>query len=158
LKNFVIKTLATGLGLGLIPVAPGTFGTLLGIPFTYWLHFRGPIPYMLVTLVFSVFAVFIAEMAGPLFGVEDSPKIVIDEVAGYLVTMTWLPVTWQGLTAGFLVFRNLDAVKPGPIADLDRKVKGGLGVVVDDLAAGLVANLILQLVYSNTAWLGAKLP
>jgi phosphatidylglycerophosphatase A len=157
-KNLIIKTLASGFGLGLMPFAPGTFGTLLGIPLVYALHYRGNIPYLTWTLAFTVFAVFIAELAGPLFGESDSPKIVIDEVAGFLVTMAWLPATWQAFTAGFFLFRLLDAVKPGPIGYLDRKVKGGLGVVVDDIAAGIVANIILQVIYSYTALLGAQLP
>jgi phosphatidylglycerophosphatase A len=156
-RDFFIKTLATGFGLGLMPVAPGTFGTLLGIPFAYFLHFKGPMAYMLATFIFSLFAIVISEMAGPLFGESDSPKIVIDEVAGFLVTMTWIPVTWQGLLAGFILFRFFDALKPGPIGYLDRKVKGGLGVVVDDLAAGIAANIILQIIYVNSVILGARL-
>jgi len=158
LQDFVVTALATGFGLGFMPVAPGTFGTLLGIPFAYFLHFRGPAPYMLVTFIFSLFAIVISELASRLFGEADSPKIVIDEVAGFLVTMTWLPATWQSFLLGFLLFRLFDALKPGPIGYLDRKVKGGLGVVVDDLAAGLAANIILQILYSYTTVLGASYP
>jgi phosphatidylglycerophosphatase A len=157
-KDFAVKVLASGFGLGFLPKAPGTFGTLLGIPFAYFLHYRGAFPYMLVTVLFSFFAVIISEMAGPLFGEPDSPKIVIDEVAGFLVTMTWLPMTWQSLLIGFILFRIFDAVKPGPIGYLDRKVKGGLGVVIDDLAAGIAANIILQFIYVYTNVLGAQLP
>lgn len=155
LGNNIIRLLACGFGLGLVPFAPGTFGTLLGIPFAYALHYKGYFAYMLVTVLFSVFAIFISELAGPLFGESDSPKIVIDEVAGFLVTMTWLPMTWQSLLIGFILFRALDAIKPGPIGYLDRKVKGGVGVVVDDLAAGIVANITLQIIYNYTHWLGA---
>ena len=157
MKNFVIKALACGFGLGLMPWAPGTFGTLLGIPLAYALHFWGALPYMVASLIFIAFSIYVAEQAGPLFGESDSPKIVIDEVAGFLVTMFWIPVTWQGLLAGFILFRILDATKPVFIGYLDRHVKGGLGVVVDDLAAGLVANIILQLVYAFTPWLGERL-
>src|ERR1700677_1534734 len=156
MKKFIIKTFATGFGLGLAPVAPGTFGTLLGIPFAYALHYRGPIPYLVWTLIFTIFAIYISELAGPYFDEPDSPHIVIDEVAGFLVTMAWLPATWQAFTLGFILFRAFDALKPGPIGYLDRKVKGGLGVVVDDLAAGLAANIILQILYSYTTVLGAR--
>ena len=158
MKNKLIAFLASGLGLGLIPIAPGTFGTLLGVPLAYYLHFRGPYPYMAWTIAFTVLAVLISELAGPIFGESDSPKIVIDEVAGFIVTMAWLPATWQFFLAGFILFRILDIFKPGPIGYLDRKVKGGLGVVVDDLAAGIVANVILQVLYVNTSLLGAQLP
>lgn len=158
MQRKIVKYLACGLGLGLIPVAPGTFGTLLGIPFAFYLHRYGFFSYMLVTLLFTVFAVMIAELAGPIFDESDSPKIVIDEVAGFLVTMTWLPMTWQSLLIGFVLFRLFDAWKPGPIGYLDRKVKGGLGVVIDDVAAGIVANIILQIIYNYTTWLGDQLP
>jgi phosphatidylglycerophosphatase A len=157
LKNTLIKLFATGFGLGFLPLAPGTWGTLLGIPLAYYLHFRGPMPYLLFTLMFTVFAVWVSEMAGPLFEEPDSPKIVIDEVAGFLVTMAWLPATWQSLVSGFIIFRVLDAWKPGPIGYCDRKIKGGLGVVVDDIAAGIVANIILQVLYNYTDLLGARL-
>ena len=158
IKKFIILALATGLGLGMAPVAPGTFGTLLGIPFAYALHYKGPIPYLIWTLIFTLFAVAISELAGKYFVEPDSPHIVIDEVAGFLVTMAWLPATWQSFLLGFLLFRLFDALKPGPIGYLDRKVKGGLGVVVDDLAAGLAANIILQILYSYTTVLGASYP
>ncbi len=78
--------------------------------------------------------------------VHDSQEVVIDEVVGYLVAFTWLPMNWTSVVTAFVLFRALDIVKPFPISWLDRKVKGGLGTVVDDLAAGLVANIILQAV------------
>ena len=82
------------------------------------------------------------------------PKVVIDEVAGFFVTLTWLPVTWQTFLAGFILFRLLDIWKPLFIGVMDRKIKGGAGTVLDDIAAGIVANLILQAVYYRTDWLG----
>jgi phosphatidylglycerophosphatase A len=85
---------------------------------------------------------------------HDRSEIVIDEVVGFLITMVWLPMTWQSLLLGFLLFRFFDILKPFPIGYLDRKVPGGLGVVVDDIAAGIFASLILQAVYSYTSILG----
>jgi phosphatidylglycerophosphatase A len=82
---------------------------------------------------------------------------VIDEVIGFLITMTWLPMTWQAYLAGFLLFRVLDIFKPFPIGYLDEKVPGGLGVVADDVAAGMIANIILQVVLVKTAWLGMQI-
>jgi phosphatidylglycerophosphatase A len=153
-----ILTLSSAFGLGYLPLAPGTWGTLLGIPLVYVLHASGPFPYLLVTLLFTVFAVLISEGATRIYGEEDCQKIVIDEVAGFIVTMAWLPMTWQAMVAGFVLFRVLDAWKPGPIGYVDRKIKGGLGVVTDDIAAGIVANIVLQIIYVNTSWLGAQLP
>ena len=90
-------------------------------------------------------------------GGHDRQEIVIDEVAGFLITMAMIPLTWQTWVAGFLLFRFFDAVKPWPISVLDKKVKGGLGVVVDDVAAGLAANLILQVLITKTDWLGVQI-
>jgi phosphatidylglycerophosphatase A len=156
-RDKIIKILASGFGLGFIPIAPGTFGTLLAIPFFWFLHHKGVYPYMIVTVLFTFFACFIAELAGPLFGETDSQHIVIDEVAGFLVTMTWLPRTWQAVVLGFILFRVLDALKPGPIAYVEKKIKGGLGVVADDVVAGILANMALQVIYTYTNWLGDKL-
>lgn len=157
MKNSVVKILATGFGLGFAPLAPGTFGTLLGIPLFWWLQQKGPLNYMLLTLLITVFACVIAELAGPLLGETDSPQIVIDEIAGFLVTMTWLPRTWPAILLGFVLFRILDAAKPGPIGYVERKIPGGIGVVMDDVLAGVFANIILQIIYSNTSWLGERL-
>jgi phosphatidylglycerophosphatase A len=158
LKNFFIKLFATGLGVGLSPVAAGTLGTIVALPVFWFLQMKGPITYMLMTLLFIIFACAIAELAGPLFNEVDSPHIVIDEIVGFLVTMTWLPRTWQSVALGFILFRTLDIWKPGPIAFVERKIRGGLGVVADDVAAGIIANMLMQVIYSNSNWLGAKLP
>jgi len=71
--------------------------------------------------------------------------------------MTWLPMTWQSMLFGFVLFRVLDILKPFPIGFIDKKVQGGLGVIADDVVAGLIANIALQVVYSQTNWLGARL-
>jgi len=157
IKNGAIKFIATGFGLGYLPKAPGTFGTLLALPFFWFLHEKGIYTYMLVTFFFTAFACIVAELAGPLFEKFDSPHIVIDEIAGFLITMTWLPRTWQAILVGFILFRILDATKPGPIGYVEKKIKGGLGVVADDVVAGIFANMALQVIYSYTNLLGARL-
>lgn len=91
------------------------------------------------------------------FDTHDDKHVVIDEVVGFLITMTWLPVTWQSFVGGFLLFRLFDIWKPVPIRNIDQKIKGGLGVVADDVVAGIVANIILQMIYQNTGFLGASL-
>jgi phosphatidylglycerophosphatase A len=103
---------------------------------------------------FTLASVLIAELASPQFNSVDSPHIVIDEVAGYLVTVVWLPRTWQTVVFGFIIFRILDISKPGPIRFIERRLKGGLGIVMDDVVAGIIGNILLQGVYQNTKWLG----
>ena len=80
-----------------------------------------------------------------------------DEVVGFLITMVWLPLTWQSLLLGFVLFRFFDIVKPPPIRQLDQHVKGGFGVMIDDIAAGLISSVILQIIYTQTSWLGVQI-
>lgn len=151
-----IELLATGLYLGKAPKMPGTFGTLLGIPLARGLHAIGPFGYMLGTLLAIVASIVICEAYERQSHAHDPGEVVIDEVAGYLVAFVWLPVTWQGFLAAFLAFRFFDILKPFPISYLDRKIGGGLGTTLDDVAAGLAANVLLQIVYTQTSWLGAQ--
>ena len=144
----LVEWLAWWGGLGRLPKSPGTFGTLGAIPLVFLFVALGPLPYMIGTLVFILVAVFVAQAYENIHGEHDSSSIVIDEVAGFLVAMTWVPLNLKFIGAGFFLFRLFDIWKPGPIGELDRRVKGGLGVVLDDVAAGLLVNLLLQ------AWLG----
>lgn len=98
------------------------------------------------TLVFAAGSILVAQKFEDDFGGgrHDLPEFVMDEVAGFLVTMALVPFTWSFLLAGFVLFRLLDALKPFPISWFDRKVPGGVGVVADDLVAGIVANILLQ--------------
>lgn len=154
MKEKLIEFLATGFYLGKSPKAPGTVGTLLGIPLSYVLLQLPPPLFMMSAFAFVLFSVFIAHWYEQIKGVHDLGEVVIDEVAGYLVTMAFLPITWMSFVAAFLLFRLFDIWKPYPISVLDERVKGGLGVVVDDIAAGMIANMILQIVVHKTAWLG----
>jgi phosphatidylglycerophosphatase A len=123
---------------GYAPVAPGTFGTLGAIPL-YLLLSRASAPVYVGALVaVSVVGMLAAERAGRYWGVADASPIVIDEVAGYLVTMALVPFSWPAALAGFVLFRIFDVLKPWPASALDR-VKNGFGVVMDDLAAGVWA-------------------
>ena len=141
--NFLIKLLATWGGSGYSPFASGTAGTLAAIPFYIWLA-RLPLPLYLLTLTaFFFLACWVSGKAEVLFGEKDSGKIVIDEVVGYLVTMTALPFDWRYIVAGFFLFRFFDIVKPPPANWFDRQLKNGYGVVLDDVAAGVYAWLCL---------------
>lgn len=156
-KKQIIISLATGLYVGKIPVMPGTFGTLLGIP-VVWLMMQGsPIFYLIATAVLLFVSVVIAEFYEIYTKAHDPGEVVIDEVVGYAITMALLPMTWQAFLAGFIVFRFFDILKPSPICHIDRKIQGGLGTVLDDAAAGLISNIVLQIVYTQTSWLGVQL-
>lgn len=146
-----LRYLATWFGLGYSPVVPGTVGTLGALPLVYLFSLKGELIYLGLTIGFTVFAILVAhlyemEIAG---GEHDTPEFVMDEVAGYLVTMAMLPLTVPWLVLGFVLFRILDMAKPFPISWVDRKVLGGVGAVADDLLAGIVANVILQVLYQN---------
>ncbi len=156
LNQKAIDLLATWGEVGKIKKAPGTFGTLAALPLVWVLAQAGPLVYMAFTLIFTVAAIFIAEFYERAHGDHDSKEVVIDEVVGILVAMAWLPLTWQSFVAAFVLFRLLDIVKPPPIRHFDRNVKGGFGVVADDLIAGLITNVVLQVVFTETMWLGVQ--
>ena len=148
MRSFVIWTATWG-GTGFSPFASGTVGTLGAIPF-YLVLAQLSLPlYLLSSVAFTLFACWVAGHAEQVFGEHDSGKIVIDEVAGYLVTMTAVPLSWQGVAAGFFLFRFFDIVKPQPARWFDRSLKNGYGVVLDDIAAGVYAcgatHLVLRL-------------
>lgn len=141
-----VLILALGFGAGLSRFAPGTFGTLVAIPL-FWI--MQPLPilyYSLITLVLFVVGVVLCGSAARKLGVHDHPGIVWDEIVGYLITMLFAPagITW--IMVGFVLFRLFDIWKPWPIAWLDAKVSGGLGIMVDDVLAGIYAALVLQLI------------
>ena len=132
-----VHFLAFGLGTGASPYAPGTVGTLLGIPLVYLLS-QWPIwVYLIATVALTAVGVWVCDKTSKDIGVHDHGGIVIDEVAGYMVTMIAVPVNVWTLTAAFFIFRFFDIIKPWPIAWLDKKVQGGLGIMVDDLLAGV---------------------
>ena len=165
LQKQIVDFLATGFYSGKIPFAPGTWGTVVAIPVAYFFAWicglisgGGESPFYLVLCVIGVaLASLIAELHERYTDAHDPKEITIDEVIGYMITVAWLPLTWQAYLAAFVVFRFFDILKPFPISYMDKNIKGGLGTVLDDVAAGLVANFILQLVYMKTDWLGAHL-
>lgn len=135
---------ATVFGIGFSPIAPGTAGTLVGLA-VFWL-LRPEITTHLILLAFVVVIGTIAcHFAEKAFGTKDSGQIVIDEVAGYFATMLFLPMTPGYLIAGFFLFRLFDIIKPPPVRQVERGFSGGVGVMADDLAAGVYANLCMQL-------------
>ncbi len=145
--NRFILLLATGFGVGYSPFAPGTLGTLLAIPVYYFLS-NLPSPIYEITLIgFFFLSVWISEKAELFFGKKDDQRIVIDEVIGFLITLLWVPKTLRFVIIGFLLFRFFDILKPFPIRRLEKGFKEGFGVVLDDVVAGVYANIILRLIY-----------
>jgi len=131
---------------GFFPLAPGTAGSVVGV-LIYVLLF--PFPaffYLLTTATAFALACWVSERAEIILSRKDSPKIVIDEVVGYLITMAFLPPTLTTLVVGFLFFRFLDIIKPAPAGVINRRMKGGLGVVLDDAVVAVYVNILLRLV------------
>ena len=138
--------LATGFYIGNLPIAPGTFGTILGLPLCFVLAgLKFPLA-VVCTMLFIVFAVWIANDAEKLLKKKDPGCIVIDEIAGMAVTLVGLPFNLTTALIGFIIFRILDISKPFPIRALDKRVAGGVGIVIDDVAAGIFANLLLRVI------------
>ncbi|GAB4262508.1 MAG: phosphatidylglycerophosphatase A [Deferrisomatales bacterium] len=140
------RLLASGLGAGWAPWAPGTAGTLAAVPFA-WLWAQLPSPAHLALLVGCLpLAAGICGRAARQAGAEDPPWIVLDEMVGYWVAVAWIPPTWPGLAAGFVLFRLFDILKPPPVGWVDRSLRGGWGILMDDVVAGLCARLTWALV------------
>lgn len=135
---------------------PGTFGTVGAIPLVLLLSLAGIYGYMALVFVFALWSIRVAEQYEQFVQDHDTKEVVIDEVVGFLVAMFWLPHTWQAFLICFLIFRVLDILKPFPINVLDRRVQGGFGTVIDDLAAGVITNIIMQFMYTQTDWLGVR--
>ncbi len=151
LSDKVILFLATGFGLGRIPVAPGTFGTLAGLPLIgimVWLaegFSPGTTAFFLICLI--LIRVWVADRAEQLLGLKDPGCIVIDEMAGYCIALSLVPVTPITLIAGFAAFRCFDIIKPLPVRYFEQNFSGGAGVVLDDIMAGVLAALLLKIIY-----------
>ena len=140
-----VHLLAFGFGTGLSPRAPGTAGTLVGVglylligDLTWW-------GYVGVTALGFAVGVWVCGVTARNLGVHDHPGIVWDEVVGFLVTMTALPRDWMWIAGGFAAFRLLDILKPWPIKLVDKQIPGGLGIMLDDLVAGIFACALLHL-------------
>ena len=137
----IALTWATFFGVGYFPFAPGTAGTAAAVPLWWVLSAAGPWLYLGATVAITLTGIAAAERAGRYYGVADSGHIVIDEVAGYLVTMSFLPRTVFAAVVGFILFRACDVLKPWPARVFDREPrwKNGAGVVLDDIFAGIWA-------------------
>lgn len=140
--------LAFGFGAGLSPRAPGTVGSLVAFPVYALLSLSPPAWYWAWVVLVLVAGVWICDVAGRALGVADHGGIVWDEVAAMLLLLPFAPTGWVGWLAAFALFRLFDIVKPWPIGWLDRHVKGGLGVMLDDVLAAVYAVICLRVIVS----------
>jgi len=140
-----VHLLAAGFGSGLSAKAPGTAGTVVGVAVYLLLSGLAVAPYIGVCVVLFAAGLWICERAADDLNEHDHPSIVYDEIVGYLVTMIAIPAQWPWILAGFTLFRIFDIIKPWPISVLDRRVKGGFGIMIDDLAAALLALTVLHI-------------
>jgi phosphatidylglycerophosphatase A len=146
--------LATGCKSGYSPVIPGTAGSMAallpcGVLSLFPLHIS-----VIFLFAFVVLAVWAAEIAESMLGQKDPGCIVIDEFAGMMITLIGIHFTWQSAITGFIIFRIMDILKPFPIRYLERTIPGGAGVVLDDVAAGIAAHIVLRILLL-TPWMAA---
>ena len=140
-----VDFLALGFGSGLLPFAPGTAGTVAAIPVYLLLQPLAAPYYVAIVVLLALAGIAICGQAARHLGVHDHPGIVWDEIVGYLVTMAFAPPGWLWIGLGFVLFRLFDILKPWPIKWCDRQVEGGLGIMLDDLLAGVFSAVLLQL-------------
>ena len=144
-----VQFLALGFGSGLAPKAPGTFGTLAAIPVFLLLTMLmpTPLPYAIAVMVMGFAGIYICGKTADNVGVHDHPAIVWDEFVGFFITMFMVPVSWQSVLVGFLLFRVFDILKPWPISFIDKKMTGGAGIMFDDILAGIFSLVIMHLIF-----------
>ena len=144
--KYPVHVLAYGFGTGLIPFAPGTFGSLIGVVLFWFMAELAPIPYAAIVVVMFVAGIFICGQTARDVGAVDPGFIVYDEVVGFLVAMYMLPADWRWIAAGFVIYRVFDIWKPFPIHYVEDKLGLGSGIMTDDVIADIYTLIILQLV------------
>ena len=145
----LVIVLATVFGVGYVPVASGTAGSLVALPLVPWLARVRDGSWVAATglvVAIALVAIWAAGRAEVVFGAKDHSCIVIDEVAGMATAALFAPATWTAAAIAFVAFRFFDVVKPFPAGTIDRNGRGGFGVVGDDLVAGAYAGILTRLV------------
>jgi len=144
--NFFVLFFATGFGAGYSPFASGTVATMFpGIPIFFLFSQMATGWYIAATLLLIIISIYLCEAGDRVLGEKDSSKLVIDEICGYLVTMALVPVSVLSIVAGFFLFRFFDIAKIQPAKWVEDKLPGGAGVALDDIVAGIYANVALRL-------------
>ncbi|MFT0212599.1 phosphatidylglycerophosphatase A [Pseudomonas sp. F1_0610] len=138
--------LAFGLGSGLAPKAQGTWGSVVGLAFVPFLFLLPLWAYAAIIVLASIFGIWLCDKVSKDLGVHDHNSIVWDEFVGVWITLFCAPTGFVWLLVGFVLFRFFDILKPWPIGWADRKVHGGLGIMLDDIIAGVLAAAVLQII------------
>lgn len=146
LREKGVLFLSSGGFIGNIPFAPGTFGSLLGLPLCFILSKINLGVSILFLVMFVSLAIWVCNKAQRLIQEKDPGCIVIDEISGMMLSLTGIPFNLISASAGFVIFRLLDIFKPFPIRAIEKKITGGAGIVLDDVAAGIISNIILRIV------------
>lgn len=141
-----IHCLAFGFGSGLAPKAPGTFGTLMAVPLYFFLAQLSLTLYGVLLVVSFLVGIYLCGKTATDLGVHDHPGIVWDEFVGFWITMFAAPAGWLWLVIGFVLFRLFDIWKPWPIRVLDKNLETGVGIMLDDVLAGVYACVCMQLI------------
>ncbi len=145
IKNWTAIFFASGFGSGFIPIAPGTWGSAVGVGLVWRFWGDSIFIQFLWVLLLGVLGIWVSGVTCQYFKRQDCQYIVIDEIVGLMITMIGIPITGYELVIGFLLFRFFDVVKPMPVNWVDRKLKNGFGVMLDDVVAGIYGNLIMHL-------------
>ena len=141
---------AFGFGTGLAPVAPGTVGTLVGVALDWFLRHWGLGPRVAVVALMFAFGIWLCGESARRLATHDHPGIVWDEIVGYMAAMLVAPDGWRWALAGFVLFRIFDIFKPWPIRDVDHRLSGGLGIMLDDVLAAAYAAMVLSVARALT--------
>lgn len=137
--------IAFGFGTGALPVAPGTFGTLIAIPFYLAFHSLSPEAYTFLVILIALGSSWLCDRVSREIDIHDHQGMCLDEIVGYLVTMIGAPFGIIWIILGFILFRIFDIWKPWPIHFVDQHVPGGFGMILDDVLAGVYSIIILKL-------------
>lgn len=137
--------IAFGFGSGTIPFAPGTFGTLMAIPFYLALSTFSHTTYLFLLIFFTLTSMWLCDKVSKEIHFDDHSGMCLDEIIGFLITMFHAPNGFTWIILGFLLFRLFDIWKPWPIHLIDEKMEGGIGAILDDVLAGIYSFIIIQL-------------
>ncbi|MCD2452182.1 phosphatidylglycerophosphatase A [Methylicorpusculum oleiharenae] len=141
--------LAFGFGSGLSKKAPGTMGTLAAIPIYWALSALDPWLYGFLVILINLAGIYFCDYAAKKLGEHDFGGIVWDEIGGFLITLLFIPPSWMAVLIGFVLFRWFDIFKPWPISWADKKINGGLGIMLDDIIAGGISCLIMLFIFND---------
>jgi len=144
-RKFVVLAISSFFYVGFLPLIPGTFGSLAGLALFYLIKDNTPV-YLLFTLILIILGFLVTGEAEKILNKKDARPIVIDEVSGMLLSLLFLPYDIKLVIIGFFLFRLLDTLKPYPAGPIQR-LKGGIGVMSDDIVVGIYTNIILQVVF-----------